>query len=151
MEINITRFVIDTDTWDFSGSVATHGANAGRDTWRAALVQAKGEPRLWLLKRRKPKGVRPMAKTRNPWAYNSHPVSDSPTETCRKGLPRGDGNWPGFDYVYGQIMKAAHAMALQKDVYLSEEHINTMAVAGCGHEETMKGEMWRLRGRGFIK
>ena len=74
----------------------------------------------------------------------------SPTEQVRKNLPRGDGAWPGFDYVYGQLYAACDAMA-KSSLHLSDEHIRAMAVLGCGHEETMKAEMWRLRGRGFIR
>ena len=36
-EIDITRLVRDEETWGFSGSIATHGANAAPNTWRAAL------------------------------------------------------------------------------------------------------------------
>lgn len=40
MDINITRLVTNGDTWDYSGSVATHGANAGPNTWRSAMAGA---------------------------------------------------------------------------------------------------------------
>jgi len=33
---------------------------------------------------------------------------------------------------------------------LSDEHVRLMAIMGCGHEETMKAEMHRLIGRGYI-
>jgi hypothetical protein len=46
MEIDITSFITGTDTWAFSGSVATHGANAGPNTWNAAKDQASREPLL---------------------------------------------------------------------------------------------------------
>ena len=36
MEINITQFYNNENTHDFSGSIATHGENAARDTWNAA-------------------------------------------------------------------------------------------------------------------
>jgi hypothetical protein len=35
-------------------------------------------------------------------------------------------------------------------MYLSDEHVRLMAIMGCGHEETMKAEMHRLIGRGYI-
>ena len=46
VEINITRLVTETDTWAFSGSVATHGSNAGRNTWSAAKQEAANAPLL---------------------------------------------------------------------------------------------------------
>lgn len=79
------------------------------------------------------------------------PMPDSPTEQVRKTLPKGDGNWPGFEHVYRNIAAACEKMARTKYIYLSEEHITSMAILGCGHEETMKYEQMRLRGRGFIQ
>lgn len=75
---------------------------------------------------------------------------DSPVETVRKTLPRGTADWAGFDYVYGKISAACEQMAQTRYVALSDEHVTSMAILGCGHEETMKAEMWRLRSRGFI-
>lgn len=40
MEIDITSFVTTAETWDFSGSVATHGPNAGPNTWANANREA---------------------------------------------------------------------------------------------------------------
>lgn len=41
MECNITKyFKKPVDSWACSGSVATHGQNAGRDTWNHALNEA---------------------------------------------------------------------------------------------------------------
>lgn len=78
------------------------------------------------------------------------PVSDSPVEHVRKQLPRGDGEWPGFDVVYYRLKCAAHKIVDAPGMYLSDEHIRLMAIMGCGHEETMKAEMHRLIGRGYI-
>lgn len=75
---------------------------------------------------------------------------DSPSEALRKKLPRGDGNWPGYSTVYRNIAAGCEAMARDKYVYLSYEHINAMAVLGSGHEETMKYEQMRMRNRGWI-
>jgi hypothetical protein len=44
-EINITSLFVD-DTWAYSGSKATHGENAGPQTWSAAKERAKDEPLL---------------------------------------------------------------------------------------------------------
>ena len=41
MEIDITSIVLDVGTWPLSGSVATHGPNAGPRNWAAALEEAK--------------------------------------------------------------------------------------------------------------
>ncbi len=41
MEIDITDLVRDGETWGYSGSVATHGPCAGRQTWANALEGAK--------------------------------------------------------------------------------------------------------------
>lgn len=46
MEIDITHIVRDVDTWPLSGSVATHGLNAGPMTWAASVAQAKDTPLL---------------------------------------------------------------------------------------------------------
>ena len=45
-EINITRLVTDTETWDLTGSVATHGPNVARNTWENALQTAQDSPLL---------------------------------------------------------------------------------------------------------
>lgn len=85
------------------------------------------------------------------WNHDSmQPMPDSPAEQIRKQLPRGDGKWPGFEKVYDNIQAACHKMAASKASYLSEEHIEAMAILGSGHEETMKCEQMRLRDRGFI-
>lgn len=78
-------------------------------------------------------------------------IQDSPVERRRKELPKGNGDWLGYDVVYDKIQAACHVMARTRYVYLSEEHVNAMAVLGCGHEATMKLELQRLRNRGFVK
>ena len=80
----------------------------------------------------------------------TYQVSDSPVDHIRKQLPRGNGEWPGFDVVYHRLQRAAHEMADEPYIYLSDEHVGLMAIMGCGHEETMKAEMHRLMGRGYI-
>ena len=78
------------------------------------------------------------------------PVLDSPVDHIRKQLPRGNGDWPGFDVVYYRLKCAAHKMANEPYMHLGDEHVRLMAIIGCGHEETMKAEMHRLMGRGYI-
>ena len=78
------------------------------------------------------------------------PLPDSPVEQRLKELPRGNGDWNGFPAMYALIAKACQEMAKQPYMYLSDEHVNAMAVLGCGHEETMKYELGRLRMRGFV-
>ncbi len=45
-QIDITEFVTYGETWDFTGSVATHGPNAGPNTWNAAKKEAASNPLL---------------------------------------------------------------------------------------------------------
>lgn len=78
------------------------------------------------------------------------PLPDSPVETRMRELARGTGDWEGFGYVWEQLQIGCHAMAKRRYVYLSQEHVNAMGILGCGHEETMKAEMWRMRQRGWI-
>jgi hypothetical protein len=42
MKINVTCLLNDVDPDDLSGSIATHGPDAGPMTWRASLGAAKG-------------------------------------------------------------------------------------------------------------
>jgi hypothetical protein len=75
---------------------------------------------------------------------------DSPVEQRRKELPRGKGDWSGFSHVYQNIAKGCERMARDRYVYLSDEHVNAMAVLGSGDEETMKYEQMRMRDLGWI-
>ena len=77
-------------------------------------------------------------------------MKDDPVEQERKLLPQGNGNWPGYGHVYDQLQKAAHKIAEDPYLRCSDEHIQVMAILGCGHEETMKYEMARCYSRGFI-
>lgn len=74
----------------------------------------------------------------------------SPVEVRRQELPRGSGNWPGYAEVYSNIARGCEVMARTRYVYLSDEHVNAMAVLGSGDEATMKYEQMRMRDRGFI-
>jgi hypothetical protein len=75
---------------------------------------------------------------------------DTPVDHIRKQLPRGNGQWPGFDVVYGRLQAAAHKMSQERYLRCSDEHVTLMAILGCGHEGTMKAEMHRLIGRGYV-
>ena len=81
----------------------------------------------------------------------SKPILDSPTERARKAGPLGDGKWPGYDSVYIRISRACDEMAKNRRIHLSQDHIETMADLGSGHEERMKNRLWWLRERGWIK
>lgn len=70
-------------------------------------------------------------------------AQESPVETIRKSLPKGDGKWRGFASVYRRISKACEEMA-RRGHHLSEFHVETMAILGCGHEETMKARLLLL-------
>jgi len=76
-------------------------------------------------------------------------IKDSPVETERKQLPRGTGQWSGWDSVYKRLSTACNKMGLGK-ARLSDLHVETMAVMGTGHEETMKSQLWKLRLYGWI-
>jgi len=41
MDIDITYLITSYDTWDLTGSVATHGPNAARMTWNNCLEASK--------------------------------------------------------------------------------------------------------------
>lgn len=74
------------------------------------------------------------------------PVSpDSPVEQARKSGPCGKGDWPGWDAVYQKISDAATRMGLSSTWRLTDEHIDTMADLGSGHEARMKARLWWLR------
>lgn len=76
-------------------------------------------------------------KTYNPFAI----PQDSPTEKLRKQLPQGNCDWAEYDKTQARLSKACQLMAKERYVYLSDLHIKTMAVLGCGHEETMKAHV----------
>lgn len=78
-------------------------------------------------------------------------ITDSLVEQARKSGPCGDAGWPGYNYVYSQIAQAAEQMALNRRTWLSDEHVETMADLGSGHEERMKLRLWWLRMYGWIK
>jgi hypothetical protein len=46
VEIDITDFFKNAETWNLSGSIATHGPNAARDTWNNAKQEASESPLL---------------------------------------------------------------------------------------------------------
>ena len=46
MELDITEFVLNTEPFDFSASIAERGPNAGPDTWANAVREAKEKPLL---------------------------------------------------------------------------------------------------------
>ena len=78
-------------------------------------------------------------------------IQDSPVEKRRKELPKGNCNWNGYDSVYAKLQKAAHKMASNYRTFATDEHIETMAILGCGHEETMKAHLMWCREYGWIE
>ena len=80
-------------------------------------------------------------------AIKNKVIKNAPVEIERQNFPRGNGQWAGFEYVYNFLDKKAQELAGNKNTYLSAEHVRVMAVMGCGHEETMKEEMWYWRNR----
>lgn len=77
-------------------------------------------------------------------------ITDSPVEEGRKAGPRGDADWPGYDVVYRKISAAAQRMSQSRSMWLTDEHVATMADLGSGHEERMKARLWWLRTYGWL-
>lgn len=80
-----------------------------------------------------------------------HPViGPNPIEQALKAGPRGNGEWPGYDVVYCNISAAAEKMGRNPNAHLSNDHIETMADLGSGHEERMKARQMWLRDHNWI-
>jgi len=77
-------------------------------------------------------------------------IQDSPVEQARKVGPCGKGDWPGFDFVYGKLAAAAEKMSRARFVRLGDDHVQTMADLGSGHEERMKARLAWLRTYGWV-
>jgi hypothetical protein len=65
-------------------------------------------------------------------------LRDSPIETRRKEMPKGGGDWLGYDRCYDRLKSAAKHLAGNEYTRLGQDHIDIMAAMGSGHEETMK-------------
>ena len=78
-------------------------------------------------------------------------MSDSPVEVALKAGPRGKGDWPGFESVYSRIARASERMGADRAICCSEEHVETMADLGSGHEERMKYRLHWLRMYGWLQ
>jgi hypothetical protein len=78
-------------------------------------------------------------------------LQDNPVEKLRKSLPQKDNDWPGHAYVWNKLQEVAHFLASNKHIYLSDDHIEIMAVMGTGNEELMKGKLLLARDRGWIQ
>jgi hypothetical protein len=78
---------------------------------------------------------------------------DDPVEKLRKSLPQKDHDWPGHAYVWNKLQEAAHFLALNKNryLYLSDDHVEIMAVMGTGNEELMKYQLLLARDRGWVQ
>ena len=72
-------------------------------------------------------------------------LQDSPVEKARKELHTGDCEWAGYEHVRDNLQIAAHHLASGKYTCCSDEHVQVMAILGCGHEETMKAEQMRCK------
>ena len=77
-------------------------------------------------------------------------ISPSPIDIALMAGPRGKGDWQGWDTVYSNIARAAEAMGRSNHAHLSQDHIETMADLGSGHEERMKARQFWLRDKGWI-
>lgn len=65
-------------------------------------------------------------------------LRDSPVEIRRKEMPKGDGNWTGFDRCYERLQFAAKHLAKNRSTRCGYDHVEIMAAMSSGHEETMK-------------
>ena len=65
-------------------------------------------------------------------------LRDSPVEARRKEMPKGGGDWFGYDRCYDRLKSAAEHLARNQYTRLGQDHIDIMAAMGSGHEETMK-------------
>ena len=81
--------------------------------------------------------------------WEERTLADSPVEDERKTLPRGSGDWLGYEAVYRNISQACDKMAVSGH-RLTDLHVTSMAILGCGHEETMKLHQILLRTYGWI-
>ena len=55
---------------------------------------------------------------------------DSPVEARRKEMPKGDGDWPGYDRCYDRLKAAAEHLAGNQYTRLGQDHIDIMAAMG---------------------
>ena len=76
-------------------------------------------------------------------------MKESPVQTALKAGPRGNGDWPGFAAVYRKISDAADKMG-RSPQRLGQDHVDTMADLGSGHEERMKYRLQWLRVYGWV-
>ncbi len=81
--------------------------------------------------------------------YRLEPMKPTPTEQRMSELPHGDGNWPGADVAWARLQRVSQHLASDKNTHLSDDHIHTMAVMGCGHEETTKAWVMYCIDRGW--
>ena len=81
----------------------------------------------------------------------NQPMPDSPVAVALRSGPRGNGDWPGFDGVYVKIARAAEKMGQARHVRLADDHVQTMADLGSGHEERMKYRLHWLRTYGWLE
>jgi hypothetical protein len=77
-------------------------------------------------------------------------VQDSPTTIALRAGPRGNGDWPGWVRCYRLIYLGCERMARQKYVHLSDDHVQSMADLGSGHEERMKARMHWMVTYGYV-
>lgn len=64
--------------------------------------------------------------------------TESPVSRRLRELPHGNADWPGYATVYRRLQQAAQHLASGTYTRCGHDHVETMAVLGCGHEETMK-------------
>jgi len=82
-------------------------------------------------------------------AYDTR-YSDAVTAR-RKAMLQGDWDWPGAVSVSRNLQDAALKIARSPYGHSCDLHLQTMAVLGCGHEETCKAHQMLLQSYGYIQ
>ena len=77
-------------------------------------------------------------------------IKDTPVDARRRELPKGEGDFESFGKVWSNLQKACHEI-VEGGGLLSDIHVETMAIMGNGHEESMKAQQMLLRTYGYLK
>lgn len=70
-------------------------------------------------------------------------------DAMREG-PRGNGYWPSFSHVYGLIAQGCENMARNPYQRCADDHVQSMADLGSGHEDRMKYRLQWMRTYGYV-
>jgi hypothetical protein len=76
---------------------------------------------------------------------------DTPVDKLLRTLPRGKADWEGWSVCYTRLQAASDRLASSPNTFLSDDHVEVMAVMVCGHEETMKALVLKCFDTGLLK